>query len=74
MLWSQPGPVVQLVAKRVADPEVMSLIRASPLTFMKIDNEIFSSVILHVPPVISYKRKYVHRVLINCLAEACPGK
>ena len=55
-----------------ADPGVASLILARSHNFVEIDNEIFSTVILLLSAdsrsfVVSYKRKYVHEVLINCL-------
>ena len=55
-----------------ADPEVVSLMLARAHTFVEIDHEIISAVIL-LPSadsrrvVVSYKRKYVHEVLVNCL-------
>ena len=63
-----PSPIAQLIASQIADPGVVSLIPARPHTFMEIDHEIFSS---HFLPstdsraVVSYKQKYVHRVLVN---------
>ena len=50
-------------------------------TFVEIDHELISTVIL-LPSaesfkkgsiVVSYKRKYVHEVLVYCI-QACPGK
>ena len=56
-----------------ADPGVASLIPARSHTFMEIDLEIISTVIL-LPSAesfkkvfVSYKQKYVHEVLVNCL-------
>ena len=53
---------------------VASLIQARPRTFVEIDYEIISTVIFSSLPlnnsrrvVVSYKRKYVHEVLVNCL-------
>ena len=40
------GPIVQLIASLIADPGFASLILAQPHTFVYIDNEIFSTVIL----------------------------
>ena len=40
---------MQSVASLIADPGVKSLIPAQPHTFMEIDHEIFSSVILLLP-------------------------
>ena len=45
----RPNPVVQLVASQIADPGVMSSILALPHTFVEIDHEIFSTVILFLP-------------------------
>ena len=48
-------------------------------TFIEIDHEIISTVIL-LPSadsrrvVVSYKRKYVHKVLVNCLAKLAQEK
>ena len=42
-------PVLQLVASPIADPGAVSLISARTHTFVKIDNEIFSMVILLLP-------------------------
>ena len=60
-------------ASLTADPGVASLMPARSHTFMEIDHEIISTVIL-LPSadhsrrvVVSYKRKYVHKVLVNCL-------
>ena len=44
------GSVVQLVASLIADPGVVSL--AQPHSFMEIDHEIISKVILLLPLVI----------------------
>ena len=45
---------------------------------MKIDHEMFSTVILLLPLIqemlVSVKRKYEHEVLVNCLSQACPEK
>ena len=43
--WS-PGPVAQLVASRTADPGIASLILERSHTFMEIDHDIISMVIL----------------------------
>ena len=57
-----------------ADPGVASLIPAQSHTFPQIDHEIISTVIL-LPSadsrrvVVSYKRKYVHKVLVNRLVK-----
>ena len=57
-----------------ADPLVPSLILAQYHTFIEIDPEIISKAIL-LPSadsrrvVVSYKGKYVHKVLIICLVK-----
>ena len=68
-----PGHVVQLVMYLAADtcltadPGIWSLSH----TLVEINHEIISTVIL-LPStdsrrvVVSYKRKYVHKVLVNC--------
>ena len=68
-------------ASLTADSGVPSLIPARSYTFAEIYHEIISTVILPPPPqkknplnhsrrvVISYKRKYVYEVLINCLLK-----
>ena len=67
-----PGRVVLSVACLTADPRIASLIPARSHTFVEIDHEIISAVIL-LPSadsrrvVVSYNLKYVHNVLVNCL-------
>ena len=74
-----PGRVAQSVTclapdtSLTADPGVASSIPARSHTFVEIDHEIIYTVIL-LPSadhsrrvVVSYKRKYVHEVLVNCL-------
>ena len=62
-----------------ANAGVASSIPARSHTFVEIDCEIISTAIL-LPSadsrrvVVSYKRKYVHKVLVNCFSQACPGK
>ena len=57
-----------------ADPGVASSIVARSHTFMAIDHEVISTVIL-LPyadlrrVVVSYKGKYVHGVQVNCLVK-----
>ena len=57
-----------------ADPGVTSLIQARSHTFVEIDHEIISTAIL-LPSadsrrvVVSYKKKYVHKVLVNRLIK-----
>ena len=80
----KPGRVAQSVtclvtdAKLTADPGVASSIPARSHTFVEIDHEIISTVIL-LPSAESfkkgcchYKRKYVHDFWL--LVQACPGK
>ena len=43
------GPVAQLVASQIADPGVVSLTAAWPHTFVEIDHELFSTIILLLP-------------------------
>ena len=52
-----------------SDPRVRSLIPARSHTFVQIDYEIISTVILlpSAESFIRYKRKYVQQVLVNCL-------
>ena len=67
---SQPGPVAQSEANPTADQGVESLILARSHTFFEIDHEIISTAIFLASAdsrrvVVSYKRKYVHKVLVN---------
>ena len=76
---SLPGRVAQSVtclatdACLTADPGVASSIPARSHTFVEIDHEIISAVNLLLPlihsrrVVVSYKRKYVHKLLANRL-------
>ena len=67
-------------ASLTADPGVASSILARPHTFVELDHEIISKVILLPSPesfkkvVVSYKRKYVHEVLVNCLFKLAQEK
>ena len=67
-------------ASLTADPGVTSLIRARSHTFVEIDHEIISTVILLTSAdhsrrvVFSYKGKYVHKVLVNCLFKLAKEK
>ena len=61
------------------NPGVPSLILVRSYTFMEIDHEIISTAILLPSPdsrrvVVSYKRKYVHEVLVNCLVKIAQEK
>ena len=81
-----PGRVAQSVtclatdACLTADPGVASSISARSHTFMEIDHEIISTVILLLPliysrrVVVSYKRKYVHELLVNRLFKPAQEK
>ena len=81
-----PGRVAQSVtclatdACLTADPGVASSIPARSHTFVEIDHEIISTVIL-LPSavhsrrvVVSYKRKYVHKLLVNRLLKPAQEK
>ena len=83
---SLPGRVAQSVtclatdACLTADPGVASSIPARYHTFVEIDHEIISTVILLLPliysrrVVVSYKRKYVHKLLVNRLLKPAQEK
>ena len=81
-----PGRVAQSVmclatdACLTADPGVASSIPARYHTFVEIDHEIISTVIL-LPSAdlfkkgfVSYKRKYVHKLLVNRLLKPAQEK
>ena len=81
-----PGRVAQSVtclatdACLTADPGVASSIPARYHTFVEIDHEIISTAIL-LPSadlsrrvVVSYKRKYVHKLLVNRLLKPAQEK
>ena len=72
LLLSLMGAVEQAVAKPIADPDVMSSIRARPFTF----NGSLSFLLQLIQERIffSYWRKYVHEALVNLLVYACPEK
>ena len=82
----KPGRVAQSVtclatdARLTADPGVASSIPAWFHTFVDIDHEIISTVILLLPliysrrVVVSYKRKYVHELLVNRLFKPAQEK
>ena len=78
-----PGRVVQSVtclatdACLTADPGVASSIPAWYHTFMEIDHEIISTslpLIYSRRVVVSYKRKYVHKLLVNRLLKPAQEK
>ena len=83
---SKPGRVAQSVmclatdACLTADPGVASSIPARSHTFVEIDCEIISTVILLLPlihsrrVVVSYERKYAHKLLVNCLFKPAQEK
>ena len=64
---------------QTADPGVLSSIPARSHTFPEIDHKIISTTIL-LPSteskrvVVSYKRKYVYKVLVNCLVKLAQEK
>ena len=83
----EPGRVAQSVtclatdACLTADLRVASSIPAQSHTFVEIDHEIISTVILLPLPlihsrrvVVSYKRKYVHKLLVNRLFKPAQEK
>ena len=78
-LDSISGRKGQSVTCLTADPGVTSLILAQCNTFAEIDHEIISTAIL-LPSadsrrvVVSYKRKYVHKVLVNSLVKLAHEK
>ena len=67
-------------ARLTADRGVVSSITALSHTFVEIDHEIISTVIFLTSlnhsrrVVVSYKRKYVHEVLVNCLFKLAQEK
>ena len=81
-----PGRVAQSVtclatdACLTADPGVASSIPAWSHTLVEIDHEIISTVILFLPliysrrVVVSYKRMYVHELLVNHLFKPAQEK
>ena len=81
-----PGRVAQSVtclatdACLTADPGVASSIPVRSHTFVGIDHEMISMVILLLPLihsrriVVSYKRKYVHELLVNRLFKPAQEK
>ena len=76
-----PGHVAQSVtclatdASLTADPRVAGSISARSHTFVEIDFEIISTSFFSLPLnhskriVVSYKRRYVHEVLVYCLSK-----
>ena len=78
-LNKESGRTAQSVTCLTADPGVASSIPAQSHTFVEIDHEIISMAIL-LPStdsrrvVVSYKRKYVHEVLVNSLVKLAHEK
>ena len=81
-----PGRVAQSVtclatdAYLTADPGVASSIPARSNTFVEIDHEIISQSFSSLPLIhsrrvfVSYKRKYVHKLLVNRLLKPAQEK
>ena len=69
-----PSLVAQSVARSTADTGAVSLILAQSHTFMEIDRESFLQSADSRRDVVSYKRKYVHQVLVNCLVKFAQEK
>ena len=77
-----PGRLAQSVtslttdASLTADPGVASSIQAQSHTFVEVDLRSFSSLPLNHSRriVVSYKRKYVHKVLVNRLFKLTQEK
>ena len=73
------GSIVQAVMCLTADPGVVSWIPARSHTFSEIYHEIISTTIV-LPSadsrrvVVSYKQKYEHKVLVNCLVKLAQVK
>ena len=74
------GCVAKMVTCLTADPGVASSMLARSHTFVEVDHEMISTAIL-LPSadsrrvvVVSYKRKYVHEVLVNCLVKLAQEK
>ena len=72
---TQPLTCLTAATCLTADPRVASSIPAWLYTFAEIDHEMNSTAILLFPSVdsrravVSYKRKYVHEVLVNRLVK-----
>ena len=73
------GRVAQSVTCLTADPGVMNFFSTRFHTFVEIDREIISTVIL-LPSadtksnIVSYKRKYVQKELVNRLVKLAQEK
>ena len=79
----EPGRVAQSVTRLAtdacltADPGVASSIPARSHTFVEIDHEIISNSLPLIHSrrvVVSYKRKYVHKLLVNRLFKPAQEK
>ena len=71
-IWALVGGNVTSLAADMcltADPGVDSLVPARSHTFLAIDHFVDSRMV-----VVSYKRKYVQEVLVNCLAKLAQKK
>ena len=70
--------VAQSVTCLTADPGVASSIPARPHTFVEIDHEIIYTAILPSADsrrvVVSYKRKYMHKILVSRLVKLAQEK
>ena len=77
---AQLGTCLATDACLTADPGVVSSIRARSHTFVEIDHEIIyrsfaSFLLIHSRRVVvSYKRKYVHKLLVNRLFKPAQEK
>ena len=73
---AQSDTCLTTVACLTADPGVASSIPAQSHTFLEIDHEIISTAILLASRrvVVSYKQKYVHKVLVNRLFKLAQEK
>ena len=77
--FNWPGHIAQSVWCLTADTGVANSIQAQSHTFTEIDQGIISMAIL-LPSgdsrrvVVSYKRKYVNEVLVNCLVKLAQEK
>ena len=71
---------MQLLASLISDPGVVVLILARPHTFVEIDYEIYSTVILLLPQIQEVLLSVISQcicteyLLVNNLVYICPGK
>ena len=72
------GHIVQSVMCLTTDPGVACSILARSYPFVEIDHKIISTAILLASAesraVVSYKGKYVHKVVVNCLVKLTQEK